>query len=263
MERTRAACPVSRLTPFAAESSKASSTVAGSRTRPSVRPRGRDETLLGSQNPGGSEQIGSGNRVHTRTVGPTQHRRLANAVIWPSQGQRPGLQHLGDEQLDQLIDHSRGHPDGPYVALRFGADMPDLPGRTPFLHRRQHFLRSRRHPLRIHPWAHHRDRTEGLADHGLDRIRCAECFTGLGMPGGALLGLAAGFVLGIPGFLGRLLRQLLRLHRRRRPTMITLKPARQLTLPNLDQHPPGRPPLVQRGIDTDNLPHRRLPRSSV
>ena len=38
MARTRAACPPSRLTPFAAASSMASSTVPGSRMRPSVRP---------------------------------------------------------------------------------------------------------------------------------------------------------------------------------------------------------------------------------
>jgi hypothetical protein len=40
--------------------------------------------------------------------------------------------------------------------------------------------------------------------------------------------------------------------------MITLKMGRQLTLPNLDQHPPARPPLIQRRVDTDNLPFRPL-----
>ena len=37
MERTRAACPVSKAFPLAADSSSASSTVAASTTRPSVR----------------------------------------------------------------------------------------------------------------------------------------------------------------------------------------------------------------------------------
>ena len=83
------------------------------------------------------------------------------------------------------------------------------------------------------------------------------------MPGGALLGQGAGFVLGVPGFQGGLLRQLQRLHRRRRPTMITLKPGRQYTLPVLDQHPPRRPTLVQRRVDTDDLPHRPLTRIGV
>ena len=83
------------------------------------------------------------------------------------------------------------------------------------------------------------------------------------MPGGALLGQAAGFVLGVPGFQGGLLRQLQRLYRGRRSTMITLKLGRQLTLPVLDQHSAGRPTLVQRWVDTDDLAHRRFPRVGV
>ena len=104
---------------------------------------------------------------------------------------------------------------------------------------------------------------EGVGDHGLDRFRSAERFGGLGVPGGALLGQGAGFVFGVPGFQGGLLRQLQRLHRRRRPTMITLKPGRQYTLPVLDQHPPRRPTLVQGRVNTDDLPHRPLTRISV
>ena len=45
--------------------------------------------------------------------------------------------------------------------------------------------------------------------------------------------------------------------------MITLKPGRQLPLPVLDQHPPRGPTLIQRRVNTDNLPHRPLPRISV
>jgi hypothetical protein len=45
--------------------------------------------------------------------------------------------------------------------------------------------------------------------------------------------------------------------------MITLKPGRQLTLPNLDQHPPRRPALVQGRVNTNDLAHRRFPRISV
>ena len=56
----------------------------------------------------------------------------------------------------------------------------------------------------------------------------AERLDGLGVPGGALLGQGARFVLGVSGFQGGLLRQLDCLHRGRRPTMITLKPRRQL-----------------------------------
>jgi hypothetical protein len=73
-----------------------------------------------------------------------------------------------------------------------------------------------------------------MAGHVLDRIGSAEDFGGLDVPGGTLLGQGAGFVLGLPGLQGGLLRQLQRLHRRRRPTMIILKPGRQLPLPFLD-----------------------------
>jgi hypothetical protein len=102
-----------------------------------------------------------------------------------------------------------------------------------------------------------------MADHRPDRFRSAEGCGGMAVPGGALLGQAAGFVFGVPGFQGGLLRQLQRLNWRRRPTMITLKPGRQYTLPNLDQHPPPRPTLVQYPVDTDNLTHRPLTRISV
>jgi hypothetical protein len=83
-----------------------------------------------------------------------------------------------------------------------------------------------------------------MGDHGLDRISSAEGFGSLGMPGGALLGQGTGFVC-------------------RRPTMITLKPTRQRTLPHLDQHPPRRPPFIRDRVNADNLPHRPLTRLSV
>ena len=181
----------------------------------------------------------------------------------PSQRDRSGVQHLDHDQLHQLLDLVRWNLYGPDLALCFGTDMPALPGRAMFLHRGQHPPRRRRQPLRTHPGACHRDRIERPVDHRLDRVRSAERFGGLGMPDGALLGQGAGFVFGVPGFQGGLLRQLHRLHRCRRPTMITLKPSRQLTLPNLDQHPTRRPTLVQARVDTDDLPHRPLSRISV
>ena len=45
--------------------------------------------------------------------------------------------------------------------------------------------------------------------------------------------------------------------------MITLKPGRQYTLTVLDQHPPARPTLVQRRVNTDDLPHRPLTQLST
>jgi hypothetical protein len=73
-------------------------------------------------------------------------------------------------------------------------------------------------------------------------------------PGAAWVAAARVRSFGISGFQGGLLRQLDCFHRRRGPTIITLKPGRQLTLPNLDQHPPGRPAQGRR---------RRSPVSAV
>ena len=112
--------------------------------------RGCDESLLGGQDPVRGEEVGSSHGVDTRTVGPPQRCRLGEAVVWASQRHRPGLQHLGDEQLNQLIELVGCDFGGSYVALRLGADMPALPGRTPLLHRLQYLLRCRCHPLRIY-----------------------------------------------------------------------------------------------------------------
>jgi hypothetical protein len=65
---------------------------------------GRDESLLGGQDSGGGEQLGSGNRVHARPIGSTQSRRFCDVVLGPSQGHRSAVQHLFDEQLHQLIN---------------------------------------------------------------------------------------------------------------------------------------------------------------
>ena len=83
--------------------------------------------------------------------------------------------------------------------------MPALPGRPVFLHCRQHLLSGRRHQLRIQFRPLDRDRIDGLADHGLDCFRSAKGFDGFRMPCGALLGQAAGFVLGVAGLQGGLL----------------------------------------------------------
>jgi hypothetical protein len=144
--------------------------------------------LLGGQDAGGGEEVGSGHRVHARTVGSTQRRRLADAVVCPSQGHRSSQQHLLDEQLHQLINLVGIDFGSPDLALCFGADMPALPGRAVGFHRRQDLLSGRGHPLRVHGRVRRGGRIEGLLDHGLDRVRSADRFDGFRMPGGALLG---------------------------------------------------------------------------
>ena len=199
MARTRPACPASKLAPFAADSSSASSTVAPSRPRPSVRPAAATSRCSAARI---RAEVNRSDPATVYTLEPSTRRSTEGSAIPSSVGSRTpsGRAALGDEQLHQLIDLVGGNLYGPEVALRFSADMPALPGRAPLLYRRQHLLRLHRHPLRIHFRARDRDRIQRLADHGLDRVRSAERFGGLGMPGGALLGRRTGFVFGVPGF---------------------------------------------------------------
>ena len=106
-------------------------------------------------------------------------------------------------------------------------------------------------------------RLQDGVEHAAELLLAAEHVDGFGVPGGALLGEAAGFVLRVPGLQGGLLRQLQRLHRRGWPAVVLLEPGGQLTLPDHDHLPPRRPPLVQRRVDADDLPHRPLPRVRV
>jgi hypothetical protein len=71
-----------------------------------------------------------------------------------------------------------------------------------------------------------------------------------------LLCKGAGFVLGVAGLQRRLLSQLQRLDRCRRPTMILLELDGELAAAGVDVGASGRPALVQSRVDTDDLPDR-------
>src|SRR5215216_3789608 len=117
MARTRPACPASKAVPLAAASSSRKLYHFGLHDSSVGAARSRDESLLGSPHPGRGEQLRSGQRVHAGPVGPPQGLRLADAVLGPSQGYRSGLQHLGDEQLHQLINLFGIYLSSPDVAL--------------------------------------------------------------------------------------------------------------------------------------------------
>ena len=99
--------------------------------------------------------------------------------------------------------------------------------------------------------------------HGVHGLRSAENLGGLVAPGRPLLGQGAGFVLGVPGLQGCLLRQVQHLHRSRWPAVVALELAGQLTAPALDAGPPRRPAAVQGRVDADDLPYRPEPRITV
>jgi hypothetical protein len=75
-----------------------------------------------------------------------------------------------------------------------------------------------------------------------------------------LLSQGSGFMFGVAGLQRRLLRQMQRLNRGRRSTMIVLELDGQLAATGLDVGAAGRPTLVQSGTDTDDLPDRPLRR---
>ena len=67
-------------------------------------------------------------------------------------------------------------------------------------------------------------------------------------------------MLGVAGLQGRLLRQVQRFDRGRRPAMIMLELDGQLAAAGVDVGAAGRPALVQSWVDTDDLPDRPLRR---
>jgi hypothetical protein len=68
-----------------------------------------------------------------------------------------------------------------------------------------------------------------------------------------LLSQGSGFMLGVAGLQRRLLSQMQRFDRCRRPAMILLELDRQLAAAGLDVGAAGRPALVQSGVDADDL----------
>jgi len=88
----------------------------------------RDDSLFGGQDASGGEQLGTSNGVDARPVAAAQCRRFGDRVIRPRQRHRSSVENLGDDPVDKLIDLGGRNLSGPDVALRFGADMPGLPG---------------------------------------------------------------------------------------------------------------------------------------
>ena len=81
---------------------------------------------------------------------------------------------------------------------------------------------------------------------------------GLGQPGGALVGLGAGCVLGLPGLVPRLLREGDGLAFGRRAAVLGLEGGRQLAAAGLDGAVPLGPGLGQPLVDADDLAHGPL-----
>ena len=89
---------------------------------------------------------------------------------------------------------------------------------------------------------------------GLHGVWSAEHVAGLGNPCRPLLGQAAWFVFGFPGFQGGLLGQLQRLHRSGWAAVGLLEMGCEHGPPGFDAGSTRRPPGIQGRVDADDFP---------
>ena len=258
--RTSAACPASSAVPFAAISSKASSTAVCSTDCTAATSRRGDETGLGVEDPLRGVEVGAGDGVDRGAVEPPQHLRFLDAVVRRGQGNRSAIEHLIDEQVHQCRGTFSGQVDGADLPLRFGADVPHLPGRAAVLHDGQDVIGRLCDPAGVGDRGGPRSAGERRPHHRSDGATSAQHCCRFVQPGGALLGQGSGFVFGVAGLQRRLLRQLQRFDRCRRPAMIMLELDGELAAAGVDVGTAGGPAFVQSWVDTDDLPDRPLRR---
>ena len=155
--------------------------------------------------------------------------------------------------------------DGSDLALGLGADMPDLPGGTAFLHHRQDL------PGRLCNPAGVGDRAGGLGGRGAapsapsPRRACGPPSTAAASSSQVARCSVrdAGFVFGVAGLQGGLLGQLQRFDRGRWSAVDHLEVDRELAAADVDAGAAGGPARVQSWVDADDLPDRPLPRVGV
>ena len=163
-----------------------------------------------------------------------------------------------DDQVNDGVDVLGGQVRGAHLPVRFGAHVPDLPGRAAGLDLVPHPDGGVPHPRRIHRGWCCATRGQGRGHHQRHPSRAAENLLGLLPPSGALLGQGARLVLGVAGLQGGLLSEQDRLHHRRRAPVVALEHGRQLAAARLDAGPPCRPAPVQGRVDPDHFPDRPL-----
>ena len=149
--------------------------------------------------------------------------------------------------------------DGSYLPLRFGPDMPDLPGGAAFLHRRQDPAGRVLGPLGVDQPPGDWLGVQCGVHHMLYGLRAAENLACLAQPGLPLFGEGAGFVFGVAGFQGGLLGQLQRLDRGGRSAVDTLEVGGEFAAPDLNGGSAGRPAGIQSGVDADDFSDRPQP----
>jgi hypothetical protein len=146
-----------------------------------------DEALFGIEDAPRCVEVGTGDGVNRGPVDPPQTLRFFDAV-GGGDSSTAAIEHLINQQVDQRRGMFRGHVDGADIALRFGADVPHLPGRPGLLHGGQHSVGGLRHPVGV---GHARGFCGGgqcRRDNRGDSAAATEHLGGFGHPGAALLG---------------------------------------------------------------------------
>jgi hypothetical protein len=138
--------------------------------------------------------------------------------------------------------------------------MPHLPGGAALLHYSHDVVGRLCDPAGVGDRGGLGGRGKRCLHHRRDRAASAQHCCRFVQPGRALLGEGSGFVLGVAGLQGRLLGQVQRFDRGRRPAMIVLELDGEFAAAGVDVGAAGRPALVQSGVDADDLADRPLRR---
>ena len=140
------------------------------------------------------------------------------------------------DPINSPIAFVQGDAGRPHLTQRLGTDVELRPRRAFGLDDGDHSLRDAGHELLVDPYRSRPGLGQHLGEHPSQLPMAKDPF-GLDLPGDALLGFAAGEVLGLAGVEGRLLGQRELLHRCRRPFVVFLELGHQLRGPRRDLKP--------------------------
>ena len=222
---------------------------------------GGEDALFGVEDPLGGVAVGAGDRVDRRPVGPPQRVRFLDPVGRCFEGDRSVLQDFRDEEVDQAVGLVDRQVDGAGLALGFGADVPQLPGRPALFQHRHDPVSGLADPASIGHAGGICCRRERGVDHCRDGVTAAEDRSSFIQPGGTLFGVRAGFVFGVAGLQRGLLGQVKSFDRGGWPAMICLELDGEFAAAGVDEGTSAGPALVQSRVDADDLadgPLRRV-----
>jgi hypothetical protein len=198
-------------------------------------------------------------RRRPRTRRPAATHPVPRCCQPVRRGNGAAIEYLIDQQIDQRRGMFRRHVDSADLSLRFGPNMPHLPGRSALLHNGQDVAGCLVTQLE--------STIVAVSAGGVRAVRTIGA-TASELPNTAAASLSQVArcsardrgMFGVAGLQRRLLCQVQRFDRCRWASMIILELEGQLAAAGLDVGTAGRPALIQSRIDTDDLPDRPLRR---